>query len=203
MVVPVGHDRDPRHHRRRRRPLLVDPEARRQDGRDPRLHEQDLVQGQRPGVYEGQCAELCGRNHANMLAAVRAVPAEEYQRWYDRQAADIEAAQDQAAAARGADPQQGEQAAEGAAAAPTTPATPSSASHPEDRTPCMATIATAPAAAPTGLVAAAPQIIARPRQAPSRRAGRRGSPPPITRRSGSCTSGRSPSSSCWAASRRC
>ena len=33
----------------------------------------------KPGVFEGQCAELCGRNHANMLARVRAVPFDEYQ----------------------------------------------------------------------------------------------------------------------------
>jgi cytochrome c oxidase subunit II len=44
------------------------------------------------GVYPGQCAELCGRNHANMYARVRAVPFDEYQRWYDAQAAGIQAA---------------------------------------------------------------------------------------------------------------
>jgi cytochrome c oxidase subunit II len=54
----------------------------------------------RAGVFEGQCAELCGRNHANMLARVRAVPFDEYQRWYDQQAADIKAAQDAAAKQR-------------------------------------------------------------------------------------------------------
>ena len=32
----------------------------------------------REGVYPGQCAELCGRNHANMLAQVRAVSPTEY-----------------------------------------------------------------------------------------------------------------------------
>ena len=52
------------------------------------------------GVFEGQCAELCGRNHANMLARVRAVPFDEYQAWYDRQAADIAAARKAAAAER-------------------------------------------------------------------------------------------------------
>lgn len=52
------------------------------------------------GVFEGQCAELCGRNHANMLARVKAVPFDEYQAWYDRQAADIQAARDAAAAER-------------------------------------------------------------------------------------------------------
>jgi cytochrome c oxidase subunit II len=34
-----------------------------------------------PGVYEGQCAELCGRNHANMTATVRAVEPPEFERW--------------------------------------------------------------------------------------------------------------------------
>ena len=53
-----------------------------------------------PGVFEGQCAELCGRNHANMLARVRAVPFDEYKAWYDRQAADIKAARDAAAKQR-------------------------------------------------------------------------------------------------------
>jgi cytochrome c oxidase subunit II len=51
----------------------------------------------RAGVFEGQCAELCGRNHANMLARVRAVPFDEYQTWYDQQAADIQAARKAAA----------------------------------------------------------------------------------------------------------
>ena len=38
------------------------------------------------GNYHGQCAELCGRNHANMLAQVRVVSPAAYQRWYDGQA---------------------------------------------------------------------------------------------------------------------
>jgi cytochrome c oxidase subunit 2 len=46
----------------------------------------------KPGVYRGQCAELCGRNHANMLGAVHAVPPAQYQEWYRRQAAAITAA---------------------------------------------------------------------------------------------------------------
>ena len=52
------------------------------------------------GLYKGQCAELCGRNHANMTAQVRAVPFDEYRAWYDRRAADIEAARKAAAAQR-------------------------------------------------------------------------------------------------------
>ena len=32
-------------------------------------------------TFRGQCAELCGRNHANMLANVRAVTPEEFEAW--------------------------------------------------------------------------------------------------------------------------
>ena len=68
----------------------------------------------RPGVFEGQCAELCGRNHANMLARVKAVPPAEYQAYYDAKAADIQAAQDDAARRREAlIRQEGQQAAAG------------------------------------------------------------------------------------------
>ena len=34
-----------------------------------------------PGVYRGQCAELCGRGHAFMPIVVRAVVEDEYQQW--------------------------------------------------------------------------------------------------------------------------
>jgi cytochrome c oxidase subunit II len=54
----------------------------------------------KPGVFEGQCAELCGRNHANMLARVRAVPFPEFERWYDATANEIQAARDAAARQR-------------------------------------------------------------------------------------------------------
>ena len=50
----------------------------------------------KPGTYYGQCAELCGRNHANMYARVRAVPFEEYQQWYDETAAAINEAEEAA-----------------------------------------------------------------------------------------------------------
>jgi cytochrome c oxidase subunit 2 len=39
----------------------------------------------RAGTYRGQCAELCGRNHANMLAEVRAVAPAAYTAWVARQ----------------------------------------------------------------------------------------------------------------------
>jgi cytochrome c oxidase subunit II len=51
----------------------------------------------KPGVYTGQCAELCGRNHANMIARVRAVTPAQFEAWYANQKRDIEAA-DKAAA---------------------------------------------------------------------------------------------------------
>ncbi len=43
----------------------------------------------RPGVYRGQCAELCGAGHADMDAQVTALPVDEYQAWAERQRADI------------------------------------------------------------------------------------------------------------------
>ena len=48
----------------------------------------------KPGRYVGQCAELCGEGHADMQAAVRVVPEEEYAAWLDQQRTDIQAAQD-------------------------------------------------------------------------------------------------------------
>ena len=48
----------------------------------------------KPGVYEGQCAELCGSGHADMRAEVEAVSPAEYEAFIERQEADIKAAQD-------------------------------------------------------------------------------------------------------------
>jgi len=62
----------------------------------------------KPGVYRGQCAELCGRNHANMIAQVRAVPPDEYQSYIERLQRDINEANQAAAESRkklDADPQ--------------------------------------------------------------------------------------------------
>jgi cytochrome c oxidase subunit 2 len=39
----------------------------------------------RPGVFRGQCAELCGAHHAEMTATVRVVRAPEYRSWVARQ----------------------------------------------------------------------------------------------------------------------
>ena len=54
----------------------------------------------RPAVYDGQCAELCGRNHANMLARVKAVPPDEYERWLAAQKKDVDTANQAAASQR-------------------------------------------------------------------------------------------------------
>jgi cytochrome c oxidase subunit 2 len=47
----------------------------------------------KPGLYKGQCAELCGENHADMRNVVRAVQPEEYMAFVERQARDIKASQ--------------------------------------------------------------------------------------------------------------
>jgi cytochrome c oxidase subunit 2 len=38
-------------------------------------------EAERPGVYTGQCAELCGVEHAKMLASVEVLPAAEFEAW--------------------------------------------------------------------------------------------------------------------------
>lgn len=43
----------------------------------------------KPGLYTGQCAELCGRNHADMRAQVRVVSVADYKAWIARHKAAI------------------------------------------------------------------------------------------------------------------
>ncbi len=52
------------------------------------------------GEWDGQCAELCGRNHANMVATVKAVPPAEFEAWLAGKRQEIEAANQAAAAQR-------------------------------------------------------------------------------------------------------
>jgi cytochrome c oxidase subunit II len=47
----------------------------------------------REGIYRGQCAELCGPNHADMRAMVRAVTPAEYEQWASDKANQIEDAE--------------------------------------------------------------------------------------------------------------
>ncbi len=51
-------------------------------------------------VYTGQCAELCGRNHANMYARVIGMRFDDYKAWYDRKAQELKDAKAKAAAQR-------------------------------------------------------------------------------------------------------
>ncbi|WP_336367793.1 cytochrome c oxidase subunit II [Marinobacter sp. C2H3] len=44
----------------------------------------------KPGLYRGQCAELCGKNHGFMPVVVKAVPAPEYAAWVSDQKAAAE-----------------------------------------------------------------------------------------------------------------
>jgi cytochrome c oxidase subunit II len=54
----------------------------------------------KPGVFTGQCAELCGRNHADMIATVRAVEPAEFKTWLATKKTEIEAADKLAEARR-------------------------------------------------------------------------------------------------------
>jgi cytochrome c oxidase subunit II len=56
--------------------------------------------GKKEVVFTGQCAELCGRNHANMLATVHGLRYDDYKAWYANKAREIKQAHDQAAATR-------------------------------------------------------------------------------------------------------
>jgi cytochrome c oxidase subunit 2 len=48
---------------------------------------------EKPGVYYGQCSELCGKNHAFMPIEVRVVPQAQYDRWIETmKTGDIDAA---------------------------------------------------------------------------------------------------------------
>ncbi|MGM0585754.1 MAG: cytochrome c oxidase subunit II [Pseudomonadota bacterium] len=53
------------------------------DGIPGRLNE-TWFQVDEPGVYYGQCSELCGKDHSYMPIAVRAVPREEYDAWLEQ-----------------------------------------------------------------------------------------------------------------------
>ncbi|WP_241210410.1 cytochrome c oxidase subunit II [Vibrio ichthyoenteri] len=55
----------------------------------------------KPGVYRGQCAELCGRAHGFMPIVVHAMEEEEYDAWLAEQKVALTLAKEQAAAALG------------------------------------------------------------------------------------------------------
>ncbi len=51
-------------------------------------------QAEEPGVYRGQCAELCGRDHAFMPIVVEVVSADEYAAWIDENGGGATAAEE-------------------------------------------------------------------------------------------------------------
>jgi cytochrome c oxidase subunit II len=52
------------------------------------------------GFYHGQCAQLCGTNHAAMVAYVRVVSPQKYETWLAKQGQDITAQNDQVSGLR-------------------------------------------------------------------------------------------------------
>ncbi len=59
-----------------------------------------IAEGERQVVFGGQCAELCGRNHANMVARVIGMRLPDYEAWVQGKAREIQQAQEQAAQTR-------------------------------------------------------------------------------------------------------
>lgn len=53
----------------------------------PGYHNYTWFKIPKPGVFRGQCAVLCGRGHARMIATVRAVPPAQFEAWLARQKA--------------------------------------------------------------------------------------------------------------------
>ena len=47
----------------------------------PGYHNYTWFKISKPGVYRGQCAILCGRGHARMIATVKAVPPAQFEAW--------------------------------------------------------------------------------------------------------------------------
>ena len=59
----------------------------------PGYHNHTWFRISKPGVYEGNCAELCGEGHADMIGRVIALTPDDYKRWLAQQAADIKESQ--------------------------------------------------------------------------------------------------------------
>jgi cytochrome c oxidase subunit 2 len=50
------------------------------------------IKVEKPGMYYGQCSELCGKDHAFMPIAVRVVTKDQFKTWYKAAQADLESA---------------------------------------------------------------------------------------------------------------
>ncbi len=66
----------------------------------PGYHNYTWFKVPKPGIFRGQCAFLCGRGHARMIATVKAVAPAQFEAWLARQKQEIAEANAAAAAAR-------------------------------------------------------------------------------------------------------
>lgn len=66
----------------------------------PGYHSYTWFKATKPGVYRGQCAILCGRGHARMIATVKAVPPAQFDQWLAYQKKLLSEANEQAKIAR-------------------------------------------------------------------------------------------------------
>ena len=55
----------------------------------PGYHNYAWFKIDKPGIYRGQCAALCGRGHARMIATVKAVPPAQFDAWLAYQKEEI------------------------------------------------------------------------------------------------------------------
>jgi cytochrome c oxidase subunit II len=66
----------------------------------PGYHNYTWFKIPKPGVFHGQCANLCGRGHARMIATVKAVPPAQFEAWLSERRRLIAEANAEAAKAR-------------------------------------------------------------------------------------------------------
>jgi cytochrome c oxidase subunit 2 len=66
----------------------------------PGYHNYTWFKVEKPGIFRGQCALICGRGHARMTATVKAVPPAQFEAWLAYQKKQIAEANAQAAVAR-------------------------------------------------------------------------------------------------------
>jgi len=66
----------------------------------PGYHNYTWFKIEKPGVYKGQCAVLCGRGHARMIAEVKAVPPAQFDAWLSYQKKLLKEANEDAKVAR-------------------------------------------------------------------------------------------------------
>jgi cytochrome c oxidase subunit 2 len=81
----AGGQEDPHHHHGQRRdPRLDGAGLRHQAGRHPGFVRDTWFRAEKVGDYYGQCAELCGKEHAYMPIHVKVLSAKDYSAWVGR-----------------------------------------------------------------------------------------------------------------------